>query len=69
MSPGDTLLCRRIDRQIKILASINSTMQLHHNQKCTSTRWHFAFALCCHGNKTHAPIAYLPNSAQPEGTP
>jgi len=30
----------------------------------TSTRWHFAFALFCHGNETRAPIANLPNSAQ-----
>jgi len=26
-------------------------------------------ALCCHSNKTHAPTANLPNSAQLEGTP
>jgi len=26
-------------------------------------------ALCCHSNKTRAPIANLPNSAQLEGTP
>jgi len=25
-------------------------------------------ALCCHSNETRAPIAYLPNSAQLEGT-
>jgi len=34
----------------------------------TSTRWHFAFTLCCHSNETRAPIANLPNSAQLEGT-
>jgi len=35
----------------------------------TSTRWHFAFGLCCHSNETSAPIANPPNSAQLEGTP
>ena len=30
----------------------------------TSTRWHFAFAQCCHSNETRAPIANPPNSAQ-----
>ena len=35
----------------------------------TSTRWHFAFALCCHSNKTRAPIANPPNSAQLGSTP
>jgi len=34
----------------------------------TSTRWHFAFWLCCHSNKICAPIANLPNSA-PLGAP
>jgi len=33
-----------------------------------STRWHFAFALCCHSNATRAPIANPPNSAQLGGT-
>jgi len=35
----------------------------------TSTRWHFAFALCCHSNEIHAPIPNLPNTAQLGGTP
>jgi len=35
----------------------------------TSTRWHFAFGLCCHSNETRAPIANQHKSAQPEGTP
>ena len=35
----------------------------------TSTRWHFAFAICCHSNATHAPITNPPNSAQLGGTP
>jgi len=30
----------------------------------TSTRWHFAFALCCHSNETRVPIANPPNRAQ-----
>jgi len=35
----------------------------------TSTRWHFAFGnVCCHSNKTSAPIANSPNVAQLEGT-
>jgi len=35
----------------------------------TSTHWHCAFRICCHSNKTGAPIENLPNSAQLEGTP
>jgi len=35
----------------------------------TSTRWHFAFALCCYSNATRAPIANPPNSAQLGGIP
>ena len=35
----------------------------------TSTRWHFAFALCCHSNETRAAIANPPNSAQLGRTP
>ena len=34
----------------------------------TSTRWHFAFSLCCHSNETRTPIANPPNSAQLGGT-
>jgi len=34
-----------------------------------STRWHFAFALCCCSNETRAPIANPPNTAQQQGTP
>jgi len=34
----------------------------------TSTRWHFAFALCWNSNATRSPIANLPNSAQLGGT-
>jgi len=34
----------------------------------TSTRWHFAFRLCCHSNETRVPIAKPPNSAQLGGT-
>jgi len=35
----------------------------------TSTRWHFAFALCCHCNAIRAPTASPPNSAQLKDTP
>jgi len=28
----------------------------------------FAFVLCCHSNKTYAPIANTPNTAQLRGT-
>jgi len=38
-------------------------------QANTGTHWHFAFALCCHSNETHAPITNLSNSAQLGGTP
>jgi len=35
----------------------------------TSTRLHFAFALCCHSNETRPPIANPPNSAQLQRAP
>ena len=35
----------------------------------TSTRWHFAFGLCCHSNETRVPIANPPNTVQLESTP
>jgi len=35
----------------------------------TSTRWHLAFALCCHNIETRAPITNTPNSTQLAGTP
>jgi len=34
----------------------------------TSTRWHFAFRICCHSNETRAPTANPPNT-QLGGTP
>jgi len=34
-----------------------------------SSRWHFAFGLCCYSNEIRAPIANPPNSAQLPGTP
>jgi len=37
-------------------------------ERVQSTRWHFAFALCCHSKATRAPIANPPNSAQLGGT-
>jgi len=39
------------------------------NYSSLNTRWHFAFALCCHSNETRSPIANSPNSAQLGGTP
>jgi len=45
--------------------TLNSTRR----RASTSTRWHFAFRLCCHSNETHAPIANWSNSAQLGGTP
>ena len=33
------------------------------------SRWHFAFALCCHSNETRALIGNPPNSTQLDGTP
>ena len=35
----------------------------------TRTRWHFAFAVCCHSNATCPPIANPPNSGQLGVTP
>jgi len=40
----------------------NTEIGIERVQACT--RWHFAFALCCHSNATRAPIANPPNSAQ-----
>ena len=37
---------------------------LTRHRASTSTRWHFAFRLCCHSNETRGPIANPPNSAQ-----
>jgi len=45
-----------------------STSEINRHRASTSTRWHFAFGLCCHSNETRAPIANLPNNAQLEGT-
>ena len=44
---------------------------VHHRSKqsepgeSTSTRWHFAFGLCCHSNETCAPIANPPKEDNP----
>jgi len=38
-------------------------------ERAQSTRWLFAFALCCHSNETRASMANPPNSAQLGGTP
>jgi len=45
------------------------TQQRTRHRASTSTRRHFAFALCSHSIDTRAPIANLPNSAQLGGTP
>jgi len=49
--------------------SSESFLVLTRHRVSTSTRWHFAFALCCHSKETRAPIAKPPNSAQLGGTP
>ena len=49
--------------------NIPPTIQQTRHRASTSTRWHFAFALCCHSNATRAPIVNLPNRAQLGGTP
>ena len=46
---------------------VNNIITMHTTS--TSTRWHFAFALCCHSNETRVPIANPPNSAQLGDTP
>jgi len=46
-----------------------ATNNVTRHRASTSTRWHFAFALCCHSNETRAPIANPPNRAQLGGTP
>ena len=48
--------------------SVRFTIEIRH-RAITSTRWRFAFALCCHSNATRAPIANSPNSAQLGGIP
>jgi len=37
---------------------------LQHYRVSTSTRWHFASALCCNGNATREPIANPPINEQ-----
>jgi len=52
-----------------VTVSVAAVVIITSHRASTSTRWHFAFALCCHGNETRAPIANPPNSAQLGGTP
>ena len=49
--------------------TLMTSHKITRHRASTSTRWHFAFGLCCHSNETRAPIANPPNSAQLEGTP
>jgi len=51
-----------------VKSTISETRRTRHRAS-TSTRWHFAFGLCCHSNETRAPIANLPNSSQNRGHP
>jgi len=51
-----------------VTVSVAAVVIITSHRASTSTRWHFAFALCCHGNETRAPIANPPNSAQLGGT-
>ena len=50
---------------------LNAEKQATRHTVSTSTRWHFAFGLCCHSNETQtrAPTANPPNSAQLQGAP
>jgi len=52
-----------------VTVSVAAVVIITSHRASTSTRWHFVFALCCHGNETRAPIANPPNSAQLGGTP
>ena len=54
-----------LQNNVKLCTAI-TTITRH--RASTSTRWYFAFALCC-SNETRAPIANPPSSAQLEGTP
>jgi len=47
---------------------MNHSVETTHRAS-TSTRWHFAFGLCCHSNATRAPIANPPSRAQLGSTP
>jgi len=38
------------------------------NRANTSTRWHFAFMLCCHSNEIHAPVALIHPIVHNQGT-
>jgi len=38
------------------------------NRANTSTRWHFAFVLCCHSNEIHAPVALIHPIVHNQGT-
>jgi len=52
---------------IKMLLPDGGKYQTRHRAS-TSTRWYFAFGLCCHSNETRASIANPPDSAQLRST-
>ena len=51
------------------LIALSTVLNQAQSEYITSTCSHFAFVLCCHSNKTCAPTANPPNSAQLEGIP
>jgi len=56
--------CHELTRDHSVTCCPHVYPQVESGRASTSTRWHFAFRLCCHGNETRAPIANPPNSAQ-----
>jgi len=55
------------DRQHAILRTPVTYLPVTNQQRALTPR-NLGFALCCHSNATHAPIANLPNSAQLGGS-
>jgi len=41
----------------QIITDLFGGFAIRHRANTTSTRWHFAFALCCHSSEIRAPIA------------
>jgi len=58
----DWLINKQYSRDIQAYL-LHTTTKIRHRAS-TSTRWHYAFALCCHSNETSPPIANPPKNEQ-----
>jgi len=64
---NDWLINKQYSRDIQAYL-LHTTTKIRHRAS-TSTRWHYAFALCYHNNETRPPIANPPKNAQLGGIP